>query len=88
MVILRPGLPSQMIEVHDPVRLLIIIEHLPETVLNTIQRDAQTYEWFKNDWVNLVVVNPETNQQFSSRMETSQNTSRSIKLREFLTPIT
>ena len=24
---LRPGLPSQMIEVHDPVRLLVIAEH-------------------------------------------------------------
>jgi uncharacterized protein YbcC (UPF0753/DUF2309 family) len=29
---LRPGLPSQMIEIHDPVRLLVIVEHLPEVV--------------------------------------------------------
>jgi len=34
---LRPGLPLQMIEVHDPVRLLIIVEHYPEVVLRTIQ---------------------------------------------------
>ena len=27
---LRPGLPVQMIEVHDPVRLLVIVEHFPE----------------------------------------------------------
>lgn len=57
---LRPGLPSQMIEVHDPVRLLIIVEHFPEVVLQTIQKDAATYEWFINDWVKLVVINPET----------------------------
>ena len=57
---LRPGLPSQMIEVHDPVRLLIIVEHFPNVVLNTIQRDAATYEWFINEWVHLVVINPET----------------------------
>jgi uncharacterized protein YbcC (UPF0753/DUF2309 family) len=59
---LRPGLPSQMIEVHDPVRLLIIVEHFPEVVLTTIQKDAATYEWFINEWVNLVVINPETNE--------------------------
>ncbi|HEY9046621.1 MAG TPA: DUF2309 domain-containing protein [Ohtaekwangia sp.] len=57
---LRPGLPSQMIEVHDPVRLLIIVEHIPEVVLKTIQKSVETYEWFINEWVNLVVINPET----------------------------
>jgi uncharacterized protein YbcC (UPF0753/DUF2309 family) len=57
---LRPGLPSQMIEVHDPVRLLIIVEHFPDIVLRTIQKAPETYEWFINEWVNLVTVNPET----------------------------
>ncbi len=58
---LRPGLPSQMIEVHDPIRLLMIIEHFPEVVLQTIQQTPETYEWFINEWVHLVVVDPETN---------------------------
>ena len=58
---LRPGLPSQMIEVHDPIRLMIIVEQYPDVVLNTIQRDAATYEWFINEWVHLTVVNPDTN---------------------------
>ena len=57
---LRPGLPSQMIEVHDPVRLLMIVEHYSGVILNTIQRDASTYEWFINDWIHLVAVHPET----------------------------
>ena len=61
---LRPGLPSQMIEVHDPVRLLIIVEHFPEVVLRTIQRQADVYEWFINEWVNLVAMNPETHEFF------------------------
>lgn len=64
---LRPGLPSQMIEVHDPVRLLIIVEHIPEVVLRTIQKAPETYEWFINEWVNLVVVHPETQQLFFFR---------------------
>ncbi len=59
---LRPGLPSQMIEVHDPVRLLIIVEHFPEVVLNTIKSVDAMYEWFINEWINLVAINPETQQ--------------------------
>ena len=57
---LRTGLPSQMIEVHDPLRLLVVVEHFPSVVLKTIQRNPSTYEWFKNDWVKLAAVNPET----------------------------
>ncbi|MBC7904252.1 MAG: DUF2309 domain-containing protein [Gemmatimonadaceae bacterium] len=56
---LRPGLPVQMIEVHDPVRLLIIVEHFPEIVLRTIQSVPEMYQWFINEWVHLVSVNPE-----------------------------
>lgn len=61
---LRPGLPSQMIEVHDPVRLLIVAEHYPDVVLRTIQRDEATFEWFKNNWVHLVALHPETKEAF------------------------
>ncbi|OYU95589.1 MAG: DUF2309 domain-containing protein [Bacteroidetes bacterium B1(2017)] len=57
---LRPGLPSQMIEVHDPLRLMIIVEHFPEVVLKTIQFAPETFEWFKNHWIHLSVVHPET----------------------------
>ena len=56
---LRPGLPWQMVEVHDPLRLMTIIEHVPEVVLKVIQSSAQTYEWFANQWMHLCVVNPD-----------------------------
>jgi uncharacterized protein YbcC (UPF0753/DUF2309 family) len=59
---LRPGLPSQMIEVHDPIRLMIIVEHFPDVVLNVIQKAPEVYEWFKNEWVHLAAVNPETHE--------------------------
>ncbi len=61
---LRPGLPAQMTEVHDPVRLLLIVEHFPEIVLKTIQKAEETYEWFINDWVKLVSIHPETKELF------------------------
>jgi uncharacterized protein YbcC (UPF0753/DUF2309 family) len=57
---LRTGLPSQMIEVHDPLRLMVIVEHFPSVVDETIQRNPATYEWFKNEWVKLAVVHPVT----------------------------
>ncbi|TXI84401.1 MAG: DUF2309 domain-containing protein [Crocinitomicaceae bacterium] len=57
---LRTGLPNQMIEVHDPIRMFIVVEHFPSAVLETIQRNASTYEWFKNEWLKLVVRHPES----------------------------
>lgn len=62
---LRTGLPVQMIEIHDPLRILFIIEHYPEIVLQSIQQDNTIYQWFSNCWVNLVAVHPSTRQIFS-----------------------
>ncbi len=61
---LRPGLPLQMIEVHDPVRLLVIVEHYPEVVLKVIKSAPEMYEWYINEWVHIMVVHPETNKFF------------------------
>lgn len=58
---LRPGLPLQMIEVHDPVRLLVIVEHYPEAVMKAITNTPEIYEWYKNEWVHIVALHPETN---------------------------
>lgn len=59
---LRPGLPWQMIEVHDPVRLLVIVEHRPEIVLKAIQSSPDVYEWYFNEWVHIVSLHPEEKQ--------------------------
>jgi uncharacterized protein YbcC (UPF0753/DUF2309 family) len=55
---LRAGLPLQMIEVHDPVRLLMIVEQDPQVVLSVISASPALYEWFINEWVHLVVFDP------------------------------
>jgi uncharacterized protein len=60
---LRPGLPWQMIEVHDPVRLLVIVEHQPDVVLKAIQSSPEVFEWYKNEWVHIVSLHP-TEKQF------------------------
>lgn len=56
---LRPGLPWQMIEVHDPVRLLVIVEHRPGIVLKAIQSSPEVYEWYLNEWVHISAFDPE-----------------------------
>jgi uncharacterized protein YbcC (UPF0753/DUF2309 family) len=61
---LKTGLPSQMVALHDPVRLMVIVEHYPEVVLNTIKKSAETYEWFKNEWIRLAALNPADNQLY------------------------
>ncbi|MEB2784945.1 YbcC family protein [Algoriphagus persicinus] len=61
---LRTGLPLQMVNIHDPLRILITVEHFPEIVLNTIRTDEQTYEWFANDWVKLVCIQPDSKKAY------------------------
>ncbi|HMQ46479.1 MAG TPA: DUF2309 domain-containing protein [Saprospiraceae bacterium] len=57
---LRPGLPLQMIENHDPVRLLMMVEQNPEAVLKVITSSKEMYNWFDKGWIHLVSVAPET----------------------------
>ena len=59
---LRPGLPLQMIEVHDPVRLMVVVEHYPDKVLQAIQTTPEIYEWYINEWVHVVALHPDTHQ--------------------------
>lgn len=55
---LRGGLPLQMIEVHDPIRLLMIVEHDPEVIRKTISKNPDLYHWFSNEWIHLIAVDP------------------------------
>jgi len=61
---LRIGLPKQAVDIHDPIRLIAVVEHFPEIVLQTIQKEKATYEWFLNNWVHLVVIQPETKELY------------------------
>ncbi len=58
---LRTGLPLQMIENHDPVRLLMMIEHKPEIILRIIKSSQKIYDWFDKGWIHLVAISPEDN---------------------------
>ena len=57
---LRTGLPRQMIEIHEPLRLLVIVEATPERLLDIASRQAEVKELVVNRWIQLVSLHPET----------------------------
>lgn len=87
---LRPGLPLQMIEVHDSLRLLIIVDHFPDVVLKTIRSVDAMYEWFINEWINLIAVDPETNKFYlfkEGEFVSYEPLERKIEVVKDMTPI-
>ncbi len=59
---LRTGLPHQMIEVHQPARLLIVIEQDKEIVDKTVGKLGALKEWLDNEWVRVVSCHPDTHE--------------------------
>jgi uncharacterized protein YbcC (UPF0753/DUF2309 family) len=57
---LRTGLPWQMVEIHEPVRLLIVVETTPEALIAIMARDQATRRLVHNGWVQLAVLDPES----------------------------
>jgi hypothetical protein len=57
---LRTGLPWQMVEIHEPVRLLTIVEATPEQLLAVAERQPVVRELVVNRWIQLVSVHPVT----------------------------
>jgi uncharacterized protein YbcC (UPF0753/DUF2309 family) len=48
-----------MIEVHDPLRLLIIVEQSLDVALLAVKRNPATFEWIENEWVHYACFNLE-----------------------------
>ncbi|MBC8086322.1 MAG: DUF2309 domain-containing protein [Phycisphaerae bacterium] len=57
---LRTGLPLQMVEIHEPMRLLLIVEATPAALLEVAGRQAEVAELVVNEWVQLVSLHPDT----------------------------
>jgi uncharacterized protein YbcC (UPF0753/DUF2309 family) len=57
---LRTGLPWQMVEIHEPVRLLMVIETTPEAMLRIMARNEGIGRLCRNGWVLLSVLDPAT----------------------------
>ena len=59
---LRTGLPLQMVEIHEPMRLLLIVDATTDALLKVASRVPEVAELVVNEWVQLVSCDPETGQ--------------------------
>lgn len=58
---LRTGLPWQTVEIHEPVRMLTIVEATPETLAKIAQERPIVGRLVENNWIQLIAWNPQDN---------------------------
>lgn len=57
---LRTGLPWQMVEIHEPVRLLFVIETTPKAMLAIMAANPTIARMVGNGWVKVALMDPHT----------------------------
>jgi hypothetical protein len=57
---LRTGLPFQMVWVHEPMRLTIVVEGHPAIVRSIVQKHRNLQKLFDNMWLHLIVLDIHT----------------------------
>jgi hypothetical protein len=55
---LRTGLPWQMVEIHEPVRMLFIVETTRERLSKVIAASAALTELANNRWIRMATIDP------------------------------
>jgi len=55
---LRTGLPWQMVEIHEPVRLMIVCEVAADKMLRILERNPMMMKMVAGQWVQLAVLDP------------------------------
>jgi len=55
---LRTGLPKQMIEIHEPIRLVTVVESAPEVLSAIVDRQPSLADLVRNEWIRIACVDP------------------------------
>lgn len=55
---LRTGLPWQMVEIHEPVRILFVIETTPDRLEKAVNESASLKRLVENRWIRLATIDP------------------------------
>jgi len=55
---LRTGLPWQMVEIHEPVRILFVIETTPERLTRVVNASASLKQLVENRWIRVATIDP------------------------------
>src|ERR1039457_1917805 len=58
--VLRTGLPWQMVEIHEPVRMLFVVETTPERLTKVIDASASLKRLVENRWIRIATVDPQS----------------------------
>lgn len=59
---LRTGLSWQMVEIHEPMRLLTIVETTPDLMTRLLDTNAELARLIRNEWIQLALLDPESNE--------------------------
>jgi uncharacterized protein YbcC (UPF0753/DUF2309 family) len=59
---LRTGLSAQMIEIHEPMRILFVVETTPAAMLSIMQRNATINQLVRHEWIQLSLLDPHSDQ--------------------------
>jgi len=57
---LRTGLPWQMVSIHEPVRILFVVETTPERMNSVIDRSASLKRMVENRWIRVATIDPDS----------------------------
>jgi uncharacterized protein YbcC (UPF0753/DUF2309 family) len=55
---LRTGLPWQMVSIHEPVRILFVVETTPERLSGVIDASTSLNQLVKNRWIRIATIDP------------------------------
>ena len=55
---LRTGLPWQMVEAHEPVRILFVVETTPERLTRVLNASVSLKRLVENRWIRLAAIDP------------------------------
>ncbi|MCA9265295.1 MAG: DUF2309 domain-containing protein, partial [Planctomycetales bacterium] len=59
---LRTGLYEQMVEIHEPMRLMFVIETTADAMLRIMDRHEGIHRLCHGDWIQLALIDPETSE--------------------------
>ena len=55
---LRTGLPWQMVEIHEPVRILFVIETAPDRLMKVVNASPPLRQLIENRWIRVATIDP------------------------------
>lgn len=59
---LRIGLPKQMVEIHEPMRITFIVETTEEVIYKIMEKNKRVSDMIKNQWVYFTLIDPATHE--------------------------